>query len=156
METDVTCVISGSFKYKPEIDALHDTFRDVGIRVLSPDKGWLYTPKLAVATGLDVRPLPSERDMPEVEIEQNFLRHLLHADFVYLHNQEGYVGDMAAFELGFALASDKPIYAAEELHYDHMKWERLDTFFVLKNTIKVVPIEEITQDFRVLSPTDEV
>jgi hypothetical protein len=35
----LTTAISGSFKFKPEIDALHDEFADAGVNVLEPSKG---------------------------------------------------------------------------------------------------------------------
>lgn len=31
--------ISGSFTFKPEIDALHETFADYGVQVLAPPNG---------------------------------------------------------------------------------------------------------------------
>ncbi|HSX43820.1 MAG TPA: hypothetical protein VLE69_00770 [Candidatus Saccharimonadales bacterium] len=144
---ELTCVISGSFKFKPEIDADMDELREYNIRVLSPGKGWLYTPKLAVVKNIGIRPLPDERWMEVDEIEPSFLYHMDNSHFVYLHNQEGYVGEMVGFEMGWAMRGGKPIYAKETLNYDAMQWDNPFTFPALEKYVKVMPIPDIRDDY---------
>lgn len=144
---ELTCVISGSFKFKPEIDAAIDELKDYNVHVTSPGKGWLYTPKLAVVKNVGIRPLPDERYMEIDQIEPNFLYHMDNSHFVYLHNQEGYAGDMVCFELGWAMGGNKPIYAKERLNYYAMQWDNPYTFSALEEYVKVLPIPEIPDDY---------
>jgi len=145
----LTCVISGSFsKFKPEIDSLHSEFGDNDIDVLAPDKGWVAADyvrsKVIFPSGF--RALPSERGMSPKEIEEQFLRCLGRAHFLYLHNQDGYLGNSAYFELGNAMAAQKPVYARQELEYDP-DFEDLREWLAVKKYVRVVPIPQISEDF---------
>nr|MCW1908804.1 hypothetical protein [Candidatus Saccharibacteria bacterium] len=69
-------VISGSFKFKPEIDAAIDEFRDLNVIIRAPEIGWLFKPNngLIVVTNEDrFQPLPSEQRMMAHEVEAEFL-----------------------------------------------------------------------------------
>lgn len=149
----LSCVITGSFKFKPEIDEVYDELRDNGIKVLAPEKGWLYLPLRQIIRLEELgtlRPLPSEKDMNPKDIERVFLSHLDRANFMYLMNPEDYIGLSGAFEIGWALAKKKPIYANKEINPEAMsKWqdwesEHLD---MLADCVRVVPIPEITEDY---------
>ena len=94
-------VISGSFKFKPEIDQLHEAFSDHGVRVLEPTKGWLWTPTMAYELGA-VRPLPNERGLTPFEIEERFLRAIDQSHFLYLNNPSS-----KRFSLSFFFAQNK-------------------------------------------------
>ncbi|HYM64999.1 MAG TPA: hypothetical protein VES68_00735, partial [Candidatus Sulfotelmatobacter sp.] len=103
-ERQLSCVISGSFdKFKPEIDEAIDTFRDLGVNVLAPAKGWLYVAshRLPEIKNQGFRPLPSEIGKGIREIEEDFLTSLARSDFHYVVNINGYIGTMTAFEMGF-------------------------------------------------------
>ncbi len=78
---------------------LHDEFADHGVMVLEPSKGWLWTPNRVYEPG-DTRPLPTEVGLNAREIEGRFLRAIDKSNFLYLNNLEGYIGLMAAFEIG--------------------------------------------------------
>ena len=66
--------ISGSFKFKPEIDSMREAFADNNITVIAPDEGWLYIPKLVVSGSKNqFRPLPTEQGMTVREIEDRFI-----------------------------------------------------------------------------------
>lgn len=109
-----TAAISGSFnKFKAEIDMAHEAFRDHNVLVIAPDKGWLYLPKLVGYTGF--RPLPSERELSPEQIEREFLKKVKEADFLYVYDEEGYIGVSAGAEIGYALAAGKPIYLKEPI-----------------------------------------
>ncbi|CAN5129595.1 hypothetical protein BH11PAT4_BH11PAT4_1150 [soil metagenome] len=45
------------------------------------------------------------------EIEKHHLTAIAHADFVWLHLPEGYVGTSTALEIGFALAKGVPLFS---------------------------------------------
>jgi nucleoside 2-deoxyribosyltransferase len=114
VERGLKCVISGSFdKSKPEIDLAIEEFTDLGVKVLAPDKGWLIVPQSK--RKLPFRPLKSEIHMTIREIEDAFLKGIENSDFLYLVDLHGYVGESAAFEMGYAFAREIPIFAREEI-----------------------------------------
>ncbi|HYM65103.1 MAG TPA: hypothetical protein VES68_01290 [Candidatus Sulfotelmatobacter sp.] len=119
-EDELFITIPGSFdKFKPEIDLTIDEFRDLGVTVLAPDKGWLYKSPLKVFTKDDMvnffRPLPSEIGMRIKEIEDSFLESIRKSDLVYIVNPEGFIGETVSFEIGFALGRGIPIYSQKSI-----------------------------------------
>lgn len=116
----IKCVVSGSFKFKPEIDLAIEELQDHGVLVLAPEKGWLYMPPSRAMSLKDkqFRPLPSERGMSPAMVEDEFLRAMMKSDFVYVMAEDGYIGTMVAFELGAALALGLPIYSSREILWD--------------------------------------
>ena len=147
----LTCVISGSFKFKPEIDEAYDELGDNGIDVLSPEKGWLYLPphrRLQVEDAGTGRPLPTEQGMTLPQIETSFLRELGRASFVYLMNVEGYMGVMTHYEIGHALGYKKPLYAHQPLGAMPLNWDgRRSQWDFLAEQAVSVPIPDIAEDF---------
>lgn len=145
MSRELTCCISGSFdKFKPEIDAAIREFTDLGVIVLEPGLGWLS--KLQVLTlGYDpkvFRPLPREIGLKPGQIENRFLKALGRSDFLYVENPNGYIGNSAALEIGFALARNRAIYSRfapnPKLDPDPVWCLRLDK-------IKVLPPSEVVK-----------
>lgn len=113
-ERELKCVISGSFdKSKPEIDRAIDEFTELGVKVLAPNKGWLIVSQSQKNIGF--RPLKTELYMTTKEIEEVFLKGIENSDFLYLVDMHGYVGNSAAFEMGYAFGREIPIYAREEI-----------------------------------------
>ncbi len=148
----ISCVISGSFKFKPEIDETYDEFQDNNISVLAPEKGRLFLPKQRIIR-LDeiqsMRPLPNERDINPNQIEKEFLTQLKRADFMYLMNLEDYIGLSVALEIGAALGDRKPIYAKKPIDRENM-WTQDWTpghLELLSNYVRVVAIPEIIDDY---------
>lgn len=142
-----TCVVSGSFdKFKPEIDETIDHFRDLGVEVLAPEKGWLYLPSLHRRQGF--RPLKSEINKSIKQIEDEYLDSLSKSNFFYLVDVGGYVGEVSSFEMGYALRLEKPVYAREPiskiLDFNDYSLETLAQ-------IKVLPPEQVIVDFGILS-----
>ena len=119
-ENELKCCVSGSFfKFKPEIDRTIDEFRDLGITVLAPEKGWLFIPnRIQRAKYMEFRPLPSERKMSIRQIEDSFLLKIKQADFHYIANFEGYLGPSSALEIGFAMACGVPSFSVEQIKLD--------------------------------------
>lgn len=146
----ITAVVSGSFKFKPEIDATITTLEETGIQVLEPTKGWLILPSLELTERLrygQVRPLPTEENLSTKEIEERFLKALGKASFMYLMNPGGYVGLSASLEIGFALAGEKPIYALESLDYDALEIDDLSWRETLTKVITVLPPKMVAAHF---------
>ncbi len=136
--------ISGSFKFKPEIDALHDEFRDHGVTVLEPSKGWLWTPGMQVSPP-PFRPLPAERGLNIREIEDRFLRAIDEADFLYVLCPKGYIGASTSFEMGYALAGETPVYAGESLDYLELAEGDLERKTFLESSIVIAGVAQVVQ-----------
>jgi len=100
-------VLCGSYRRDlPGLHAAWSAIRDAGALIVSP-------------AGLD---FVGERDgfvysaeqegTTDAELEAAHLAAIGAADLVWLHDPEGYVGASASLELGFAAASQTPVYAA--------------------------------------------
>jgi hypothetical protein len=142
----ITAVVSGSFKFKPEIDKTIETLEVTGITVLEPTKGWLIMPTYEITERLrhgQIRPLPTEERQTTREIEDRFLKALGRANLMYLMNQDGYVGKSAGLELGFALGLNKPIYALQQLDYDAMEIDDFEMRHMLDAVVIVTPPENV-------------
>lgn len=142
-EFDISTCVSGSFKFKPEIDRLIEEFQDLHVKVLSPEKGWLVIPKYRVSSS-KFRPLLSETKMSVRQIEDDFLNKIKIATFLYIADFEGYTGPSVNLEIGFALGKNKPIYCLEKIKddvYDLMYKEHL-------KPVKIMSPEETVKDIR--------
>jgi hypothetical protein len=107
-------MLSCSFKFKPEIDALNDEFTDLGVEVLEPSKGWLAIPQFEKDNGY--RPLPGEEHLGGIkQIEERFLQALKKSHFLYICNFEGYLGSSTALEIGSAFAGNLPMFSARPI-----------------------------------------
>lgn len=105
---EISATISGSFKR--DLDRIQKKamqFHKNGIKVLSP--------KLSEPVSLheDFIRLKDDDGTP-FEIELNHLEAILRSDFLYVINPEGYIGRSVAFEIGYALSKNIPIYALEK------------------------------------------
>jgi hypothetical protein len=122
VDSELKCSVSGSFfKFKPEIDLLIDEFRDLGITVIAPDKGWLYIPRHLIKPGdLEFRPLPRERGMSVKQIEDGFLEAVKKSHFLYVANFEGHVGNSMGLEMGFAFGCGVPIFLREPIKSEEL------------------------------------
>lgn len=121
-EIKLTCVVPGSFKYKSEIDQVIEELENLGVLVLDPPRGQV------VKSGLIFNPLQEEVYLSWGIVEGEFLRNIGRSHFAYVVNPGGYVGETVAFELGYALAAGKPIYAkyAFDIKLDYGElWSRV-------------------------------
>jgi hypothetical protein len=60
---------------------------------------------------------------------------------------DGYTGQSTAFELGFALAENKPIYAPKPLDYNQIGFNDINLRFTLNNKVCVPPIKDVVAHF---------
>jgi len=138
-EYEISTCISGSFKFKPEIDLLIEEFQDLHVKVRSPEKGWLVIPRpIVVVAGF--RPLPSERNMSIRTVEDSFLKNIMDSTFLYVGSFGGYTGSSTNFEMGFALGNEKPIYAN----------------YKINNVENDLEYEELLKQIKIMSPTETV
>jgi hypothetical protein len=137
----LSACISGSFKFKPEIDQLHDEFADLGVDILEPSKGWLYIASQLPQPNGTFRPLPSERGLTHPEVEGRFLAAVQRSDFLYLHNYCHYLGAMASFEVRFARIINKPVFALEPLTADNFGYDLADYSYWSQQITVATPAE---------------
>lgn len=103
-------VVSGSFeKFKREVDLVIEEFEDHGMKILAPKRG----PLLVLPEQSGFFPLQHELHIPRKKVEDDFLRIITKADFLYVVNIQGYMGTVVSMEMGAAIASGKPIYLKE-------------------------------------------
>jgi hypothetical protein len=140
-EYEISTCISGSFKFKPEIDLLIEEFQDLHVKVRAPEKGWLVVPRFSIITP-SFRPLPSERKMPIRTVEDNFLRSIMDSTFLYVGSFGGYAGGSTNFEMGFALGKEKPVYANQKIINEENDLEYAE----LLKQIKILSPAEVVKE----------
>lgn len=106
-----TIVISGSFhRFYNEIKEIIFLFESLGgVKVLSPKISEIINP------GEEFAILKSDLTQNPEILERNHLKAIEKADILYICNPEGYLGNSAIFELGFATALGKKIFCKEPI-----------------------------------------
>lgn len=104
----LTATVSGSFhRHMEAITAAVHELTALSVRVLSPSD-----PRIVAAHGeflfVASDPIRSVR-----LVQDRHLRSILAADFLWLVCPDGYVGQSASMELGFAVASGTPIFSVQ-------------------------------------------
>jgi nucleoside 2-deoxyribosyltransferase len=97
-------VICGSFHR--DMQGLKRLFRELeqtGCRILSP-LSLSFDPSETVVKSF------SESNFSAAELEKYHIRALQESDLVWLHMPDGYVGISCSFELGYAVALNKPVF----------------------------------------------
>lgn len=107
-KTKISVTISGSFnKDLDEIQKKVHHFQREGVEVISP--------KLSRAVSIHggFVKLEDDRGTPS-EIESRHLKAISRSDFLYVVNPGGYIGRSVAFEIGYALSKNIPVYSLEK------------------------------------------
>ena len=101
-------VLCGSFhRSQPALKSAFHDLQGLDCVVLSPTGAEFVSEKDGfVFTNEDLGAAPQD-------IERRHLDGIRAADFVWLHDPEGYIGRSAALELGYAIACAVPVFAAE-------------------------------------------
>lgn len=149
IEKRISVVISGSFKFKREIDLAREEFEDLGTLVLDPPKGGI------IKTREDgFSPLLEEIHLPIEVIENSFLYSIRRSDLLYIVNIDGYIGEVVGMEIGFTKALKKPMFAKRPFNISayEQDWYR--------ETLSAIPIktpqEAITQTRKHLEETQRL
>lgn len=107
----IRAVLCGTFKR--DINNLHKSYEELlttGCQVLSPHS-------LDFVTESDgFKKTKHEERRSYEELERHHLFSIAEADMVWLHAPNGYIGLSAAMELGFAIASNTPVYSRNQIH----------------------------------------
>ncbi|MEK7168542.1 MAG: hypothetical protein AAB532_02250 [Patescibacteria group bacterium] len=115
---EIKATVLGSFrKAKPEIDLAIEELRDYGINVLGPDTGSVILPKRGdlYLPYPHFAPLESEQGMTPEEVERLFIETCVtKSDFVLVVNPNGYIGEMASYEIQVANSRGITIYYSRE------------------------------------------
>lgn len=129
-ENELKCCVSGSYsKYWAEIKQTINEFKKLGIEVVEPSGEWVLKPY----SQADFKPLSNEKDLRASQVEEIFLLAILKSSFLYLDNRQGYFGDTASFEVGFALGNGKRIFMRETpSHFLDIHPEMLENVTVAK------------------------
>lgn len=104
-------VLCGSYRRDPEgLKLAFEALVEAGCEVLSPSGTDFPSEIDGFVFGVD------ESELSPIEIEVRHLDALRKADFVWLHAPDGYVGNSASLEIGYAHALGVPVYCAAALH----------------------------------------
>ncbi len=111
-EKSPNVTISGSFKFKREIDLAIEEFKDRGVRVLAPARGGILTAEggfgfLAGETGIK-------------RTEDDFLVKIIRSHGHYLVTPGGYFGESTAMELGFSVTAGKVVAVSEVIRSEEI------------------------------------
>ena len=139
MSTEIKIVISGSFrKHLDDIGTALTNFKKSGIKVLAP------LTKEAINGNNDFVFLATDDPAKSADIlEKEFMANIEKADFLYLANVGGYVGQSATTEMGVALMSGVPIVVAEEIKDFSDEIPKKAQELLKKSAFRKLPISEI-------------
>ena len=98
--------ISGSFtRHLTEIQRAVTQLKTLGVRVLSPEQPTIVDQVSGFVF------VASDRHRSVKLVQDRHLASIADSDFLWLENPDGHVGQSAALELGFAIASGVPVYS---------------------------------------------
>lgn len=100
-----TVVICGSRRFKPEIRDFEKKLKEKGVLV--------FPPILNINQHIDSLPQDLKK-YAFLGLTWRHLEYIKKADFVFIYNKGGYMGNSVTMELGAASALGKPIFALEE------------------------------------------
>jgi len=106
----VRAVLSGSFRRDiTGLKRAYDELVTCGCQVLSPHRLDFDDTKV-----LFVRD-SAEKSFDEEFLERHHLLAIKQADFLWVYAPEGYMGRSTAFEIGYALASNVPVFSMQPI-----------------------------------------
>jgi hypothetical protein len=102
----LTATVSGSFhRFMSEIERAVQTLAQIGVKVLSP-----ADPRVVDAID-EFLFVASDRVRSIRMVQDRHLESITGADFLWLVCPDGYVGQSASMEIGFAVAARVPVYS---------------------------------------------
>jgi len=100
-------VICGSSRFAPEMRAFAKKLKELGAVV--------YEPHLYRATGGVWDEIKDfDKKFVALGLTHDHFYKMRVADIIYIYNRDGYAGVSTNIEIGYAVASNKPIYVYEE------------------------------------------
>ncbi|GEM_PF-3372297 len=142
MNTEIKIVISGSFrKYLNDIGIAIANFEKANTKVLAP-----LTQKSVNSDDNFVFLATDDPEKSADILEKEFMANIEKANFLYLANVGGYVGQNAATEMGVALKSGVPIVVAEEIKNFSDEIPGKAQELLMKSVFRKLPISEISSE----------
>ncbi len=139
---NVETVVSGSFrKYMEQIGQALEAFKKADVKVLAPATKEAVNPEesfIILAT--------DDPNKPPHKLEMDFMREIRKADFLYVADVEGYVGESAATEMAYARLKGLPVIIAEEIKTFSREISEEAQELLKKATSGVLPIADISKE----------
>jgi nucleoside 2-deoxyribosyltransferase len=105
--TMILAVVSGSFhRHMSDVAGVVQALTDLGVHVISP-----ADPRVVAAHG-DFLFVASDRSRAIRLVQDRHLEAIRASDFLWLVCPDGYVGQSASMELGYAVSNGVPVYAS--------------------------------------------
>jgi len=101
-----TVCICGSRRFKPEIRAFAKELEDKGIVV--------FAPYLHEGEGEWDKLSDQYKKFVALGLTHDHFYKIQMSDVVYIFNKDGYAGNSTTLEIGYAVASEKPLYAMSD------------------------------------------
>lgn len=139
MNTELKIVISGSFrKHLQDIGLALANFKKSNINILAP------LTQETINGSDDFIFLATDDPEKSADImEREYMTKIEQADFLYLANIDGYVGQSAATEIGVALMSSIPVIANESMADFSDEISDREQNLLKKSIFRQLPISEI-------------
>lgn len=96
-------VLCGSRRFRPEIREFAKTLRELGVIV--------YEPYLHSGTDEWDRLSDDYKEFVALGLTHDHFYKIRMADVVFVYNKDGYSGNSTTLEIGYAAATNKPVYA---------------------------------------------
>jgi len=138
----IKIVISGSFrKHLNNIGTAIANFEKVNIKVLAP-----LTKEVVNSNDSFVFLATDDPEKSSDTLEKEFMANIKKADFLYVVDVGGYVGQSAATEIGVALMSGVPIVVAEKVKDFSDEIPEAVQELLKKSISRQLPISEISSE----------
>ena len=142
MKTEIRIAISGSFrKHLQEIGIALTKFKKSNVKVLAP----LTQEAISVNDGFVFLATDNPEKSADI-LEKEFMANIKKADFLYLVNMGGHVGQSAATEMGVALMNDIPIVTNEDIADFSDEIPKTVQELLKKSVFQRLPIGKIDSD----------
>lgn len=144
-------VVSGSFrKHMEQVGMIIENFRNADVKVLAPATQEVINPDdefVILAT--------DDQKRPPHKLEMDFMREMRKADFLYVADVGGYVGQSAATEMAYARLKRLPIVATGEVRSFSDQIPEEARSILLSAISKILPMSDISKE-RIMKLKEEL
>ena len=135
-------VVSGSFrKHMEEIGKALENFENADVKVFAPATKETLDPNeefVILAT--------DDPNKPPHKLEMDFMREIRKADFLYVADIGGYIGQSAATEMAYARLKNLPVVAAEAINIFSDEIPEGAQELLRKIVSDILPISDISKE----------
>jgi hypothetical protein len=135
-------VVSGSFrKHMEQIGKVLENFENADVKVLAPATKEAINPDEEF-----IILVTDDPEKPPHKLEMDFMREIRKADFLYVTNVGGYVGQSAATEMAYARLKNLPIVVAEAINNFSGEIPEEAQELLRKIVSDILPISDISKE----------